>query len=184
MPPTSNSQYLSTVLNDSNALIPSHAAGAPAATNTPPRARPSSTLSTTQPQTQAQHPSFTPAQRSAQARGAPFADRREAESYAGRARRDAAAAVLESQELLIWYAAARNESVAQTRRAFQNVVFGVGPDVVVWREEWEVKGREDGVGSPKGKGRVREADGRRGTPRKRGGAAASSGAFGESGVMG
>lgn len=92
-----------------------------------------------------------------------------AESYAERERRSEAAAILDSQELLLWYAAARHESVSQTRRWFRNVVLGVPQDERVCREEWEVKGREGVYGggsvgaSPKGKGRAR----REGTPRKR-----------------
>lgn len=185
--PTSNSQYLSTVLNDSTSgPIPSHAAGAPTSANTPPRPRPSSAhFSAQQPQS-----NITPAQRSAQARGKPFSEPRsvaagivggrakqsDAESYAERERRNEAAAILDSQELLIWYAAARNESVSQTRRWFENVVFGVGQPQREWREEWEVKGREDVfAASPKGKGKAREG----GTPKKRYSAGRPSVVYGE-----
>lgn len=176
--PASNSQYLSTVLNDSNAQppIPSHAAAAPPSTSTPPRPRQTSAhFPPQQPQT-----IITPAQRSAQARGKCYAEPprlglagnktklTDAESYASRERRNEAAAILDSQELLIWYAASRHESVSATRRWFRNVVLGVEQDERVCREEWEVRERvgEVGVGSPKGKGRVK--DGRRdGTPKKR-----------------
>ncbi|KAF3048185.1 hypothetical protein E8E12_011112 [Didymella heteroderae] len=184
--PTQSSQYLSTVLNDSTAPIPSHTAGA----NPPPRPRQSSALfKPGQPQS-----NITPAQRSAQARGKPFnepsrlglagtkAKPTDAESYAERERRNEAAAILDSQELLIWYAAARNESVSQTRRWFQNVVFGVAQDQRVCKEEWEVKGREgmyaDVAASPKGKGKAREGR-REGTPKKRYSAGAPSVTFGE-----
>ncbi|KAG9205291.1 hypothetical protein G6514_008870 [Epicoccum nigrum] len=167
---------------------------------------------------------FSEAQRSAQARGKPFADTHapltntnananantartlsgtlrssgaaaraghagpavaEAESYAQREARNEAAAILDSEEMLMWYAAARYESVSQTRRFFRNVVFGVGGDEVVWREEWEREGRRgdggavggggggggsgSGSGSPRGKGKGKAREGERErTPRKRG----------------
>lgn len=186
MPPWSpapNSQYLSTVLNDpTTAPIPSHAAGGapPSSTSTPPRPRqPSSHFP---PQAQSRQPTITPAQRSAQARGKPYNEPTgprtkinstltEAESYASRERRHEAAAILESQELLLWYAASRHESVSATRRWFRNVVLGVEQDERVCREEWEVGGAGAGVGkSPMGKGKGRE---REGTPRKKGGGVSS-----------
>lgn len=159
---------------------------------TPPRPRPRLPPHHS-PATTAHDAPFTAAQRSAQARGKPFANTPtnanthtnsarslssslragtrgggpvlEAESYAQREARNEAAAILDSEEMLMWYAAARYESVSQTRRFFRNVVMGVGGEEVVWREEWESGGR--GEGSPrvgKGKGRERE---RERTPRKR-----------------
>ncbi|KAF3043886.1 hypothetical protein E8E11_006942 [Didymella keratinophila] len=108
--PASNSQYLSPVLNDSNPPIPSYAAGAPPSASTPPRPRqPSALFKPDQPQT-----NITPAQRSAQARGKSHAEPprlglagnktklTDAESYAERERRNEAAAILDSQELLMW----------------------------------------------------------------------------------
>jgi hypothetical protein len=73
----------------------------------------------------------------------------------------------------MWYAASRHESVAQTRAWFRNVVLGVRQDERVYKEEWEVKGRDGGEGmgvaSPKGKGRAKDGrrEGAAGTPRKR-----------------
>ena len=170
--PTQNSQYLSTVLNDSNPPIPSHAAAAPLSA-TPPRPRQSALARPEQQQT-----NITSAQRSAQARGKVcneparlgLAGNRtketEAESYAERERRNEAAAILDSQELLMWYAASRHESVAQTRAWFRNVVLGVRQHEKTYKEEWEVRREGPGVdvsASPKGKGKQR----REGTPKKR-----------------
>ena len=73
----------------------------------------------------------------------------------------------------MWYAAARYESVSQTRRFFRDVVMGFGRGEAEWRELWE---RENsGMGSPmgnKGKGRERE---RERTPRKRGSGSVGAG---------
>ncbi|KAK6428338.1 hypothetical protein LTR95_015517 [Oleoguttula sp. CCFEE 5521] len=46
------------------------------------------------------------------------------ESYASLARRNAAAETLQSYERLSWHAAARNESLVQTRLHFQNIIAG------------------------------------------------------------
>jgi len=54
-------------------------------------------------------PAFTPAQRLLQARGKPFTDTVEGESYEAHQKREQAAKVLENVELLIWYSNARNE---------------------------------------------------------------------------
>ncbi|KAJ4342851.1 hypothetical protein N0V95_006791, partial [Ascochyta clinopodiicola] len=117
-----DSQYLSTVLNEPNAVSSHAAAQTPAQAqihaSTPPRPRQSSTH--LQPQQAAQQTAFTPAQRSAQARGKPFSaasasttiataptsntlrpQSTEAESYALRQRRAEAAAILDSQEMLL-----------------------------------------------------------------------------------
>ena len=158
---------------------------------------------------------FTAAQRSAQARGKPFANTPinanahtnsarslssslragtrgggpvlEAESYAQREARNEAAAILDSEEMLMWYAAARYESVSQTRRFFRNVIMGVGGEEVAWREEWE-RERESGgrgEGSPMGKGKGKGREKER-TPRKRvsnvgGGSGSGSGSVGGGG---
>ncbi|OSS50065.1 hypothetical protein B5807_05013 [Epicoccum nigrum] len=187
----------------------SHTPAAPQPSHgTPPRPRLPPHYS---PATMAHDAPFSEAQRSAQARGKPFADTHapltntntnanantartlsgtlrssgaaaragpavaEAESYAQREARNEAAAILDSEEMLMWYAAARYESVSQTRRFFRNVVFGVGGDEVVWREEWEREGRRGdggavgGSGSPRGKGKGKAREGERErTPRKRG----------------
>lgn len=181
MPTNPNSQYLSTVLNHP-ATIPSHAA--PAQTtphgSTPPRPRQPSTQ--LQPGAASAHAApFTAAQRSAQARGKPFdtpgasgrARATSPESFASRQRRDEAAAILDSQEMLLWFSAARNESVAQTRRFYRDIVLGVPRPDAVWSEEWE-RGPEEGK-SPGGKGRERE----RGVGRKRVSGGGPHGGFGE-----
>nr|OQO27959.1 hypothetical protein B0A51_03804 [Rachicladosporium sp. CCFEE 5018] len=46
------------------------------------------------------------------------------EDYASLARRNAAAETLQSYERLSWHAAARNESLVQTRLHFQNIIAG------------------------------------------------------------
>ncbi|KAJ4989292.1 hypothetical protein SVAN01_05197 [Stagonosporopsis vannaccii] len=125
---------------------------------------------------------FTAAQRSAQARGKPFSNsnvsssssssaQKEAESFAQREKRLEAATILDSTEMLIWYAAARNESVVQTRRYYTDIVLGMFGREKMWQEEWEVSprvrgeaGRASPVGKGKGKGKERE---RGGTPRRR-----------------
>lgn len=167
-----NSQYLSTVLNDP-AAIPSHAAPASATphSSTPPRPRQTSGQLQ---QAQAQQGPFTAAQRSAQARGKPFdtwqagssgrgGRHNEPESYAQRQKRSEAAAILDSQEMLLWYSAARHESVTQTRQYYLDIVLGVEQAPKDWKEEWEVQ-HDELAGpapspkgkSPKGKGRERE----------------------------
>ncbi|KAL5435484.1 hypothetical protein PMIN06_011083 [Paraphaeosphaeria minitans] len=61
---------------------------------------------------------FTDSQRSQQARGKSYASKAAGEPYEARAKREQAAQILESVELL---------SVAQTRQHFQNVMLGL-PD--------------------------------------------------------
>ncbi|KAF2622649.1 hypothetical protein BU25DRAFT_208071 [Macroventuria anomochaeta] len=178
-----SSQYSSTVLNDPSA-IPLHAAPAAAphaSATTLPRPRQSSAQ--LQQGLQAQQGPFTAAQRSAQARGKPFitpattsgssrSRHNDPESYAQRERRNEAAAILDSQEMLIWYAASRNESVSQTRRYYLNVVLGVEESPRDWKEEWEVRPMETGgPGSPKGKppkgkGKEREKERERGAKKR------------------
>ncbi|KAF9738137.1 hypothetical protein PMIN03_012103 [Paraphaeosphaeria minitans] len=70
---------------------------------------------------------FTDSQRSQQARGKSYASKAAGEPYEARAKREQAAQILESVELLVWHSNARNESVAQTRQHFQNVMLGL-PD--------------------------------------------------------
>ncbi|KAF1358998.1 hypothetical protein EJ07DRAFT_121769, partial [Lizonia empirigonia] len=175
MPTNPNSQYLSTMLNHP-AAIPSHAAPAPAPPHgtTPPRPRQPSTQLHPGPAPAPPGP-FTAAQRSAQARGKPFdtpapgrTRPNSPESFARRQQRDEAAAILDSQEMLLWFSAARNESVAQTRRFYRDVVLGVPRADSVWCEEWE-RGPGEAGGSPMGmslrgeKGRERDGV----VPRKR-----------------
>lgn len=54
-------------------------------------------------------PQFTDAQRSQQARGKPYASKSAGEPYEARAKREQAAQILESLELLVWHSNARNE---------------------------------------------------------------------------
>ncbi|ORY18681.1 hypothetical protein BCR34DRAFT_660046 [Clohesyomyces aquaticus] len=137
-------------------------------------------------------PAFTPTQRSQQARNKPVnpppsdttnvnASRRTsgwrdtedtntldgpgvADSYEQRQARSQAAEILDSVELLLWYSSARNESIPQTRRHFQNIFLGLSesistspeqdsPDSVAWKEEYEVpleKLRKGVAPSPRG----------------------------------
>ena len=137
------------------------------------------------------NPPFTPTQRALQARAKdhdtlePGSKReRDALAYEVRARREQAARILESGEMVIWWSGVRNEvrtsedgrgegsrgmvtgvgliigqSITQTRMYFQNVVWGVEEGDVVWREEWDVDGeRERGVVSPRGKGSGKERE--------------------------
>jgi hypothetical protein len=89
--------FFSTVLNPQPPAGPSDPASA---SNTPPRAR--------NQQRPAQQ-GFTAEQRSLQARNRPFASPADAESQASRLKRADAANILDSVEMLIWYANARNE---------------------------------------------------------------------------
>jgi hypothetical protein len=59
--------------------------------------------------------------------------------------------------MLLWYSAARNESVTQTRRYYTNIVLGVPEAPRVWREKWEVEA-EDASVSPKAKGKGKEKE--------------------------
>ena len=80
---------------------------------------PQSTSSTTSPSSRFQPPStsaaaqppFTATQRSAQARHKDYTTRANGpqESYEARQRRDEAACILDSSEMLMWFAASRNE---------------------------------------------------------------------------
>ncbi|KAF1917057.1 hypothetical protein BDU57DRAFT_595558 [Ampelomyces quisqualis] len=91
-----------------------------------------------------QHPPVSATQQSAQARGKDYA-RPSAldENFEARQQREAAGRILDSVEMLLWWSASREESIAQTRHYFENVVRGIEDREggVVWREEWEV---EDG----------------------------------------
>lgn len=102
------------------------------------------------------------------------------ETYEQRQRRSEAAHILDSSEMIMWYAAARNESIPQTRRHYQNIVLGLPQDPqepVAWREEWEVLDSERvdiGIGmgasparSSSGKGKERERDKDRDKGKKR-----------------
>ncbi|EMD69153.1 hypothetical protein COCSADRAFT_58197, partial [Bipolaris sorokiniana ND90Pr] len=87
--------------------------------------------------------------------------------YEERQRRDEAAGILESEEMIMWIAGVRNESITQTRAYYRNVLLGLetcAKDAIVWRDEWEgsqqqQQGRDgEGLGSPgrSGKGKERE----------------------------
>ncbi|KAF2447335.1 hypothetical protein P171DRAFT_430232 [Karstenula rhodostoma CBS 690.94] len=84
-----------------------------------------------------QNPPFTDAQRSQQARGKSYASKSAGEPYESRVKREQAAQILESLELLVWQSNARNESVAQTRQHFQNVMLGLPDAEPAFREEYE-----------------------------------------------
>ncbi|KAF2654093.1 hypothetical protein K491DRAFT_492290 [Lophiostoma macrostomum CBS 122681] len=144
MPPQPN-PYFSTILNPA----PSNPSPPPPTTTpsaidptsttcTPPR--PSPSISTTK----RPLPSFTSTQQSLQARAKPFTSLSPSatlsnESYESRQRRHNAANILDSVELLIWYSGARNESIAQTRTHYQNVLLGLSDEGErLWREEWDV----------------------------------------------
>ena len=85
--------------------------------------------------------------------------------------------------MLMWYAAARYESVSQTRRYYTNIVLGVEQPERVWKDEWEVKPLDVGSPkgkSPKGKGKEREREREReGKPKKRYSAGGPHVTFGE-----
>ncbi|KAF2262341.1 hypothetical protein CC78DRAFT_534837 [Lojkania enalia] len=137
--PTGPSPFLTTVLNF----------------NIPSTSSPRSTSTATQ-----SNPPFTPIQRSLQARGQSFkttAAYTAGETYEARQKRKHAVEVLDSIELLIWYSAARHESIPATRQHFQNIVYGIEErdEDVAWREEWEVPveervGMRDVQMSPRG----------------------------------
>ncbi|EMD96118.1 hypothetical protein COCHEDRAFT_1072991, partial [Bipolaris maydis C5] len=84
--------------------------------------------------------------------------------YEERQRRDEAAGILDSEEMIMWIAGVRNESITQTRAYYRNVLLGLetcAKDAIVWRDEWEgsQQGRDgEGLGSParNGKGKERE----------------------------
>ncbi|KAH6618522.1 hypothetical protein C7974DRAFT_426806 [Boeremia exigua] len=185
-------------------------------TNTPPRPRPqpaaTASTSASASASASATASFTPAQRSAQARGKPFQNtphnspssataptthlplphaqqaqqqaaqhaqrtallhtharstaEKAATDFQTRQNRHEAAAILDSTEMLIWYAAARGESVAQTRRWCEGVVLGCDGGgwgrERVWGEEWDVdldRRRGKGKGRGKGRGATRGMDG-------------------------
>ncbi|KAJ4297732.1 [Pyruvate dehydrogenase (acetyl-transferring)] kinase isozyme 2 [Kalmusia sp. IMI 367209] len=85
-----------------------------------------------------QSTTFTPTQRSQQARGKSYASSTAGEPYEARRKREQAAQILANLELLVWHSNARNESVAQTRQHFQNIMLGLSDEEVVWKEEYEV----------------------------------------------
>ncbi|CAO2651266.1 Nn.00g095630.m01.CDS01 [Neocucurbitaria sp. VM-36] len=141
------STFFNTVLNNPSAAQPSALP--------PPRSR--------QPEHSSTTTTFTPTQRSLQARNKIYnvsPGSKGVESYEQRQRRDEAACILESTEMLIWYAAARNESIPQTRHYYQNIVLGVTDNEdAAWREEWEVSTEErerEFVPSPARSGKGKE----------------------------
>lgn len=73
--------------------------------------------------------------------------------------------------MLLWYSAARNESVTQTRQYYLNIVLGVPEAPKDWREEWEVKevslGDGGAKGSPRGKGKGKEKEKEKSLSKKR-----------------
>ncbi|KAJ4356165.1 [Pyruvate dehydrogenase (acetyl-transferring)] kinase isozyme 2 [Didymosphaeria variabile] len=85
-----------------------------------------------------QNQHFTDAQRSQQARGKSYASSTAGEPYEARQKREQAAQILGSLELLVWHSNARNESVAQSRQHFQNIMLGLPDDEPIYKEEYEV----------------------------------------------
>ncbi|KAF2141189.1 uncharacterized protein K452DRAFT_358993 [Aplosporella prunicola CBS 121167] len=103
------------------------------------------------------HPPYTPLQQDRQARNRPTYIHQESrpgasrtaaahqganrlalardETFEERERRYKAARILESNEMLIWHAAARNESIPQTRLHFEKIVAGFDSDSS--EPEWE-----------------------------------------------
>ncbi|KAI2484145.1 hypothetical protein Ptr902_03085 [Pyrenophora tritici-repentis] len=73
-----------------------------------------------------------------------------AKQYEERQRRDEAVAVLESEEMVMWIAASRNESIPQTRAHYRNIVFGLTQweDAnIAWHDEWDApSGLREGSG--------------------------------------
>ncbi|KAJ4369173.1 hypothetical protein N0V83_006257 [Neocucurbitaria cava] len=143
----SGNTFFNTVLNNPSSTAPHPSA---------PRNRQTEPSSTTA--------AFTPTQRSLQARNKLYnvsPGSKSAESYEQRQRRDEAACILESTEMLIWYAAARNEgnceqSIPATRHYYQNIVLGVlDNEDAAWREAWEVDTSE-AVASPARSGKGKE----------------------------
>ncbi|CBX93100.1 predicted protein [Plenodomus lingam JN3] len=158
-PPLNQTPYFSTVLNN------------PPTANNPsspsPRSRPQPRPAPDSSSSSSSH--FTAGQRNAQARHKEWTcssgsgqTSRNAESYEQRQERDRAATILDSVEMLMWFAAARNESIPQTRHYYQNIVLGLKNEGhVEWREEWELPLQERGGGelaSPtrSGQGKERE----------------------------
>ncbi|KAL7773468.1 hypothetical protein CFE70_003432 [Pyrenophora teres f. teres 0-1] len=73
-----------------------------------------------------------------------------AKQYEERQRRDEAVAVLESEEMIMWIAASRNESIPQTRAHYRNIVLGLTQweDAnIAWHDEWDApSGLQEGSG--------------------------------------
>ncbi|KAF2190640.1 hypothetical protein K469DRAFT_721540 [Zopfia rhizophila CBS 207.26] len=144
MPPQQNPHFLTSILNP--APSSSHPQPSSSASTTQRRNKPPTTISLSSSQTQ------------------------QPETHESRQKRENAAQILESMETLIWYSNMRNESLSQTRRHFQYIVWGIEEEEgdVAWREEWEVPvgdrvkdGNEaassssDGSGKSKDKGKRR-----------------------------
>ncbi|KAI4949145.1 hypothetical protein J4E91_005609 [Alternaria rosae] len=68
-----------------------------------------------------------------------------------RQRRDEAVSILESEEMLMWIAGVRNESIPQTRAFYRNIVLGLEQPPADWNDEWEVQGT-GGSGAAEGQG--------------------------------
>ncbi|KAI4702127.1 hypothetical protein J4E81_002489 [Alternaria sp. BMP 2799] len=84
-----------------------------------------------------------------------------------RQKRDEAVSILESEEMLMWIAGVRNESVPQTRAFYRNIVLGLIQPPADWNDEWEVQGTRSGAaegqgmagsGSPARSGKGKERD--------------------------
>ncbi|KAF1943120.1 hypothetical protein EJ02DRAFT_453640 [Clathrospora elynae] len=161
-PPPPPNAFFETVLNTN--LNPHPSSSPDLAADAPPPQMQSPNTSRTVHRGQ----EFTATQRGAQARGkGNNVGGGGEEGYEARQLRDQAVGIVESEEMLMWFAAARNESIPQTRHHYLNIVLGLTPDPedIAWRDEWEVPlvGRAGGgerstVASParSAKGKERE----------------------------
>ncbi|KAI4933874.1 uncharacterized protein J4E92_003543 [Alternaria infectoria] len=108
--------------------------------------------------------------KSIQARGKnwnSFSGEAQGRAWEERQKRDEAVSILESEEMLMWIAGVRNESVPQTRAFYRNIVLGLTQPPADWNDEWEVQGTGSGAaegqgmagsGSPARSGKGKERD--------------------------
>ncbi|KAI4657894.1 uncharacterized protein J4E78_006283 [Alternaria triticimaculans] len=108
--------------------------------------------------------------KSIQARGKnwnSFSGEAQGRAWEERQKRDEAVSILESEEMLMWVAGVRNESVPQTRAFYRNIVLGLEQPPADWNDEWEVQGTGSGAaegqgmagsGSPARSGKGKERD--------------------------
>ncbi|KAI8934851.1 hypothetical protein NX059_008530 [Plenodomus lindquistii] len=138
-PPLNQTPYFNTILNNPSTTNPSSPSPRSRPTRPVPESSSSSNFSTAQRSAQARHKEWNSSGGSGRAS-------RSAESYEQRQERDRAATILDSEEMLLWFAAARNESVPQTRQYYLNIVLGLENNAKVeWREEWELPVQEKEV---------------------------------------
>ncbi|KAI4695406.1 uncharacterized protein J4E84_002032 [Alternaria hordeiaustralica] len=96
-----------------------------------------------------------------------FSGEAQGRAWEERQKRDEAVSILESEEMLMWIAGVRNESVPQTRAFYRNIVLGLSQPDADWKDEWEVQGTGSGAaegqvmagsGSPARSGKGKERD--------------------------